>query len=199
MDAEGKTPLLFNAKNMYDHMKSKPHHEWVEELATTRWYANYGRTPLSPRAESTVFSTFSTMVSWITKMPMKYGSSGVEDVNSIEETEWCGVMNKFLPGSDLKCVCFDRSVSGLLNQLRLLMFGFLSGCSPTTQLTKPIPQKCIVVAVAKGYASSELYQMQSQHMHVVGGGSGAVVELQELSKKFNILAVVYDHMQYTDL
>ena len=45
---------------MYNHIKSKAHIAWLEELSSTRWYANYGRTLLSPRLESIVFAKFNT-------------------------------------------------------------------------------------------------------------------------------------------
>ena len=197
-DVDGGT-LFFDYRQMYNHLKSLAHTDRQKDCDVTEWCSNYGRIPLSHHLELEVFANFQNETYHALHRPFRDGSTGCEQLSGPEEKAWQTKINLFHPNANFKAVVFDMKVSNIMNSLRYLAFGLLGGCSQFNFLPGDNNSKHVVVGIADGFVASDLYCSQAQNMVIIADNDRMIQELTALRSKQTIVAIVYDHMRYTNL
>ena len=189
---------MFDTREMGNHLTTSSHISRQEECDSDTWYANYGRTPTSKSLELAIFKNFPSETREFMFSPIRQGVSGCTDIPGPEEQQWEKEINMFLPTANLKAVIFDSSATTILARLRHLTFGLLNGCTSNDYKFRDHTFNHIIVGIADSFVASDLYRSQSQGMVIVAEDS-MIKTLTALMEEQLVVAVVYDHMRYTDL
>ena len=189
---------LFDKKQMSNRLKSTAHKTKLADCNARYWDANYGRAPVSSSMEKIIFANFHNYAQHSIHNPFTAGSSGCGDSICQEEEAFEKIINEFHDSADFKTVCFSAQATHLITRLWFLSFGLLKGSTPNTYL--PVGDFThIVVGIGESYVASDLFRIQAQNFVIINDSESMINDLTSLFSKRLIVAIVYDHMRYTDL
>jgi hypothetical protein len=194
--------LVFNAQEMQQHLLSQDHVDLRSSFKDARWIGAYGRQPLSPVGERSLFTNLTPadaeVLSNITRQPFTYGLTGCEQIVTKLELDWAKTLGNFADGAVFTAVYFSSSVSAILRTLAPLLVGLKQG-STASRFTNFDAAESNILVIEGSYAASPLFHTQSPM-------SVTIISIKDLKKDLDaalsnvnrtVVCVIFDVMAYT--